>query len=86
MSFFLCNFAAQNRGFAVFSPRQGNMSFGGANTGHIEKASYALCFGDSESRKFYNYQNIAAQRCSLVCIWISYARIVRIGIYIRRGL
>ena len=27
----------------------------------LKKASYALCFGSSESGKFIKYQNIAAQ-------------------------
>ena len=51
-----CNFVA------VFSSRRGYMSFGmGANTDILKKASYALCFGGSESGKFIKFQNIAAQ-------------------------
>ena len=62
---------------------EGNMSRGvGGNTDILKKASKALCFGSLESRKFINYQNIAAR------MPIGMYLVVRVCVHtcIRRGL
>ena len=92
VSFFLCNFAAQNEScpcgkesFAVFSSRRGYMSFGmGVNTGHIEKrrlTRFVLAIRNLVNSSIC--QNIAAKDAHW---YVNNVRIYCAHLYIRRGL
>ena len=67
MSFIFRTFAAQNESFAVFSHAEEYVISARGNTDILKKASYALCFGDSESGKF-TVPKQCSTRCPMVCI------------------
>ena len=76
-------FAAQNRGFAVFSPRRGNMSFEGGRIQDILKRRLTRFVLVSWNLVNSHYPKHCSTRCPLVC---NNVRAICAHLCIRRGL